>query len=52
MVLREWRSCRRVTHRTLAVALAVLIGAVLLLTYGNYAGESAATVTVTTPARQ
>jgi len=52
MVLREWRSCRRVTHRTLSVALAVLIGAVLLLTYGNYAGESAATVTVTTPARQ
>lgn len=52
MVLREWRSCRRLTHRTLAAALAVLIAAVLLLTYGNYVGESAATATVTMPARQ
>ena len=39
ILLREWRACRRLTHRTLAAALAVLIAAVLLLTYGNYAGE-------------
>jgi L-rhamnose-H+ transport protein len=41
IVLREWQSCRRLTHRTLAAALAVLIGAVLLLTYGNFEGEKA-----------
>jgi L-rhamnose-H+ transport protein len=39
ILLREWRSCRRRTHRMLAAALAILIGAVLLLTYGNYRGE-------------
>jgi L-rhamnose-H+ transport protein len=39
ILLREWQACRRLTHRTLAGALAVLIGAVLLLTYGNYVGE-------------
>jgi hypothetical protein len=38
IVLREWFLCRRLTQRTLAVALTVLIAAVLLLTYGNYAG--------------
>ena len=43
MVLREWRSCRRLTYRTLAAALAVLITAVLLLTYGNYVGDSLTT---------
>ena len=31
----------RLTRRTIGVALAVLIAAVLLLTYGNYVGESA-----------
>ena len=41
ILLREWRACRRLTHRTLAAALAVLIAAVLLLTYGNYVGEPA-----------
>jgi len=40
VVLREWRACRRVTHRTVALALVVLAVAVLLLTYGNYLGEA------------
>ena len=39
ILLREWRQCRRLTHRMIGVALAVLIVAVLLLTYGNYIGE-------------
>ena len=38
IILREWRQCRRLTHRTIAAALFVLIAAVLLLTYGNYLG--------------
>ena len=38
ILLREWRQCRRLTHRTIGIALLVLIGAVLLLTYGNYLG--------------
>lgn len=38
VALREWRDCRRLTHRTIRLALAVLVGAVLLLTYGNYLG--------------
>jgi L-rhamnose-H+ transport protein len=38
IILREWRQCRRLTHRTIAIALLVLIGAVLLLTCGNYLG--------------
>lgn len=42
VVLREWRACRHVTHATIAAALAVLVGAVLLLTYGNYLGDQAA----------
>ncbi len=40
ILLREWRACRRLTYRTLAGVLAALITAVLLLTYGNYVGES------------
>jgi L-rhamnose-H+ transport protein len=44
MLLREWRPCRSATRRTIRVALVVLVGAVLLLTYGNYVGESATTV--------
>jgi L-rhamnose-H+ transport protein len=39
MVLREWRLCRRLTHRTIRVALLLLVAAVLLLTYGNYLGN-------------
>jgi len=42
ILLREWRQCRRLTHRTIGIALVVLIGAVLLLTYGNYIGDVAA----------
>ena len=47
VALREWRECRGVTRRTVAIALAVLIGAVLLLTYGNYVGELSVTATET-----
>jgi L-rhamnose-H+ transport protein len=39
LALREWRACRRLTRTTIALALGVLVGAVLLLTYGNYLGE-------------
>lgn len=42
ILLREWRQCRRLTHRTLGLALVVLIAAVLALTYGNYLGDIAA----------
>jgi L-rhamnose-H+ transport protein len=42
IVLREWRGCRRMTDVMIAVALLVLVGAVLLLTYGNYLGEAIA----------
>ena len=41
IALREWRACRRLTHSTIALALLVLVGAVLLLTYGNYVGDLA-----------
>ena len=39
IALREWRACRRLTHRTVALALVVLVAAVLLLTYGNHLGD-------------
>lgn len=42
VALREWRTCRRVTHTTIGLALLVLVGAVLLLTYGNYLGDQGA----------
>ena len=42
VALREWRACRRVTHAAISLALAILIGAVLLLTCGNYRGNEAA----------
>ena len=45
--LQEWRECRGVTRRTISAALAVLIAAVLLLTYGNYVGELTTTTTET-----
>jgi L-rhamnose-H+ transport protein len=41
VLLREWRACRRVTHSVIGLALIILIGAVLLLTYGNRIGELA-----------
>jgi L-rhamnose-H+ transport protein len=42
IALREWRTCRRLTHGTIAAALVVLVVAVLLLTYGNYLGDLSA----------
>jgi L-rhamnose-H+ transport protein len=42
VVLREWARTRKVTHLTVALALLVLSGAVVALTYGNYLGEVAA----------
>lgn len=39
VVFREWRACRRITHQTISLALLVLVGAVLSLTYGNYLGD-------------
>ncbi len=41
IALREWRTCRRLTHGTIASALVVLVAAVLLLTYGNHLGDLA-----------
>ncbi len=43
VMLREWMQCRRVTHRTIALALLVLVGAVLALTYGNNLGDQPVT---------
>jgi L-rhamnose-H+ transport protein len=42
VALKEWKTCRSKTHGIIGLALAVLIAAVLLLTYGNYVGELAA----------
>ncbi len=42
VVFREWRGCKPRTKYAIALALAVLVGAVLLLTYGNYLGDLAA----------
>ncbi|MDD4870119.1 MAG: L-rhamnose/proton symporter RhaT [Kiritimatiellae bacterium] len=38
ILFREWKDCRRSTKSTIGVALAVLVLAVLALTYGNYLG--------------
>ena len=38
LLMKEWKNCSTVTMRLLILALAVLITAVLLLTYGNYLG--------------
>ena len=40
IVLREWKTCRPVTRWMLRIAMTVLVGAVLLLTFGNYVGEA------------
>lgn len=37
----EWKGCRRITYTTIISALAVLVTAVMLLTYGNYLGDQA-----------
>ncbi len=40
LLMKEWKNCSRKTRTLLASALIVLVVAVLLLTYGNYLGES------------
>jgi L-rhamnose-H+ transport protein len=35
----EWKGCRRITHATIFSGLAILVGAVLLMAYGNYLGS-------------
>lgn len=52
VVLREWRACRRVTHATIVLALAILVGAVLLLTYGNHLGDEATKLSAAPAAKQ
>jgi L-rhamnose-H+ transport protein len=39
LLMKEWKNCSKLTMRLLILALAVLITAVLLLTYGNYLGS-------------
>jgi L-rhamnose-H+ transport protein len=41
LALREWRGCKPRTWVAVAVSLALLVGAVLMLTTGNYLGELA-----------
>jgi L-rhamnose-H+ transport protein len=41
LALREWRQCRDRTRAIINFALLVLVGAVLLLAYGNYLGQLA-----------
>jgi L-rhamnose-H+ transport protein len=36
LIMKEWKQCSNKTKIVLAIALVVLIGAVLLLSYGNY----------------
>jgi L-rhamnose-H+ transport protein len=38
ILFREWQGCRRLTRMTIGAALAVLVLAVVSLTYGNYLG--------------
>ena len=38
-VMREWSGCRPRTQIAIVTALAVLIGAVMMLTYGNFLAE-------------
>ncbi len=40
LILKEWKNCSSKTMRMLWIALAVLILAVLTLTYGNYLGNA------------
>lgn len=41
VLFREWQGCRPRTQAAIGLGLAVLIAAVLCLTYGNYLGEHA-----------
>ncbi|HKO81360.1 MAG TPA: L-rhamnose/proton symporter RhaT [Chitinophagaceae bacterium] len=40
LIMKEWKNCSSKTKRLLVLALTVLVIAVLMLTYGNYLGES------------
>jgi L-rhamnose-H+ transport protein len=40
LIMKEWKNCSAKTMKLLVAALVVLVIAVLLLTYGNYLGES------------
>jgi L-rhamnose-H+ transport protein len=42
LVFREWKGCRARTWTAISLAVGVLCAAVLLLTYGNYLGETPA----------
>lgn len=42
VLFREWKGCRGRTRAAIGAALLVLVGAVLLLTYGNYLGKGSA----------
>ncbi len=41
LVMREWSGCQRRTRWVIFVALAILVGSVLMIAYGNYAAEQA-----------
>jgi L-rhamnose-H+ transport protein len=49
VILREWRTCKRLTDATIVFALLVLMLAVLSLTYGNYKGDEAARAATASP---
>ncbi len=40
LIMKEWKNCSNKTIAMLVTALTVLVIAILLLTYGNYLGES------------
>lgn len=40
VLLREWRRCRVRTHATIALGLVFLCAAIVLLTYGNWLGQT------------
>jgi L-rhamnose-H+ transport protein len=40
VLFREWTGCRRSTQLAITLALAVLVIAILAITYGNYLGEA------------
>ena len=39
LMFREWKQCRMRTYVVIGLSLLVLVGSVLLLTYGNYLGK-------------
>jgi len=43
VLFREWKGCRARTQAAIGLGLAVLVAAVLFLTYGNYVGAPAVT---------